>query len=446
MRVLRKVPAKAAELEDRCSKLLDEKNHGLMICGLELAMEIVKIKPAFKVHFHKGAKKLISMLKELSVQHSAEYDVDHVNDPFLQAAIIRFLFELCDDETIKDDFCALLSQVTVNLQGTRDSGRSPVTSNSCHAILFECVRVIMVIDAPATVKKIGISVLSTFLTYKEVNSKYIALRSLAVSAVHHKKAVQKHLDEILKCLNDGDLSIRSTILDILKLITDETNIAGVTRTLFNDMLSISTAYLKEMTPSVCQIIELNASNKAFYFDSMLKVMSIAGNYVGDESVYSLVNLVIVTPEMHAYALYKLYYAVLDNQVQEGLVKTLFWLAGEFCTIFFTGIDPHTKQSLPKISESQLVELMLEICKTIKSSGARQITLNSLMKIEAKVTTAAIRTSIKQFVAGQTRNEDYECQTRAYEYNHLLSEELREWKEDLFKPMPAPSADFISVAT
>ena len=55
-------------------------------------------------------------------------------------------------------------------------------------------------------------------------------------------------------------------------------------------------------------------------------------------------------------------------------------------------------------------------------------------------------NIKQFVAGQTRNEDYECQTRAYEYNHLLSEELREWKEDLFKPMPAPSADFISVAT
>src|SRR3990167_5935914 len=101
MRVLRKIPGKAADLESMCSKLLDEKNHVLMICGLELAMEIVKIKPAFKVHFHKSAKKLINMLKELSVQHSAEYDVDHVNDPFLQAAIIRFLFELCDDENIK---------------------------------------------------------------------------------------------------------------------------------------------------------------------------------------------------------------------------------------------------------------------------------------------------------------------------------------------------------
>ena len=336
MRVLRKIPGKAADLESMCSKLLDEKNHGLMICGLELAMEIVKIKPAFKVHFHKSAKKLINMLKELSVQHSAEYDVDHVNDPFLQAAIIRFLFELCDDENIKGDFCALISQVTVNLQGTRDSGRSPVTSNSCHAILFECVRVIMLIDAPSTVKKIGISVLSTFLTYKEVNSKYIALRSLAMSAVHHKKAVQKHLDEILKCLADGDLSIRSTILEILKLITDETNIAGVTRTLFNDMLSISSSsYLKEMTPAVCQIIELNAPNKVFYFDSMLKVMSIAGNFVADESVYSLVNLVIVTPEMQGYALYRLSQAVTVNQLQEGLVKTLFWLAGEFCTIFFT---------------------------------------------------------------------------------------------------------------
>jgi AP-1 complex subunit gamma-1 len=108
----------------------------------------------------------------LTVQYSSEYDVDGVNDPFLQTAILRFLFELCDDEIIKEDFCSLLAQVTVNLPG-RDGNKANManTSNSCNAILFECVKAIMLIDAPATLKKIGITVLSNFLTFKDINSK-----------------------------------------------------------------------------------------------------------------------------------------------------------------------------------------------------------------------------------------------------------------------------------
>ena len=164
MRVLKKCPHKAAELEDHCATLLDDKNHGLMICGIELALGLVRIKPQFKVHFHPAARRLIKLLKDLTVQYSSEYDVDGVNDPFLQTAILRLLFELCEDEVIKEDFCALLAQVTVNLPG-RDSTKANYsnTPNSCNAILFECVRAIMLIDAPPTLKKIGVTVLSSFL-------------------------------------------------------------------------------------------------------------------------------------------------------------------------------------------------------------------------------------------------------------------------------------------
>lgn len=59
MRVLKKVPSKVVELEDYCSTMLDEKNHGLMICGIELALEVVKIKPTFKIHFHPAARKMV---------------------------------------------------------------------------------------------------------------------------------------------------------------------------------------------------------------------------------------------------------------------------------------------------------------------------------------------------------------------------------------------------
>lgn len=61
MRVLKKIPAKVAEVEDYCSTLLDEKNHSLMICGIEVALEIIKVKPAFKIHFHPAAKKMVTI-------------------------------------------------------------------------------------------------------------------------------------------------------------------------------------------------------------------------------------------------------------------------------------------------------------------------------------------------------------------------------------------------
>lgn len=380
------------------------------------------------------------------MQYSSEYDVDGVNDPFLQTAILRFLFELCDDEIIKEDFCALLAQVTVNLPG-RESGKANYsnTANSCNAILFECVKVIMVIDAPATLKKIGITVLSNFLTFKDINSKYISLRSLAVAAQNHKKAVQKHLESIIECLNDTDISIRRMILEILKMITDESNIAQVSRTLFNDMLSCTPELLKDMTPSVCKIIELNAPTKAWYFDSLLRVLVIAGNFIEDENVNSLINLVSNTPQLQAYALYKLFFAALDNQNQEGLVKTLFYLLGEMSHILTGGVDPASGQQLPKVTEDRIVGLVLDIVKETKSRAVKQMALNCLVKLERKSKDSSIRAAIKRYVQLQTKSEDYESQTRAFEYSHLLEPQWSEWKEEIFQPMPAPDPSLATIS-
>jgi AP-1 complex subunit gamma-1 len=335
--------------------------------------------------------------------------------------------------------------VTVNLPG-RDSGKANYanTANSCNAILFECVKVIMVIDAPATLKKIGITVLSNFLTFKDINSKYISLRSLAVASQHHKKAVQKHLESIIESLNDTDISIRRMILEILKMITDESNIAQVSRTLFNDMLSCSPELLKDMTPSVCKIIEINAPTKTWYFDSLLRVLVIAGNYIEDENVNSLINLISNTPQLQAYALYKLYFAAIDNQNQEGLVKTLFYLLGELSHILTTGVDPSSAQQLPKVSEERIVGLVMDIARDSKSKAVKQLALNTLVKLERKSKDGSIKAAIKRYVQLQTKSEDYESQTRAFEYSHLLDPEWSEWKEEIFQPMPAPDPSLAAI--
>ena len=446
MRVLKKVPAKAADMEDSCSTILEEKNHGLTICGIELSLEIVRIRPDFKLHFHPAARRLIKTLKDLTVQYSSEYDVDGINDPFLQTAILRFLFELCDDEVIREDLCSLLAQVTVNLPG-REAGKANLASspNSCNAILFECVRAIMLIDAPATLKKIGITVLGGFLAFKDITSKYISLRSLCVAAQHHKKAVQKHQDAIIECLADTDISIRRMILEILKLIADETNITFLARTLFNDMLGCSPEMLADMTPHVCQILEMNALSKSWYFDSMLRVLVIAGNYVEEESINSIINLVANNIEIQAYAIYKLYYSALENQQQIGLVRTLFWLIGEYGAILLEGKDPKTGASLPKISEEKLVNLILDLSRETKNPSVKQVGITALVKLDLKIKEKKLKGMIQKYVQSQTKSEDYEMQTRAFEYEHLLKEDWIEWKEEIFIAMPAPDPALFSVS-
>jgi hypothetical protein len=235
------------------------------------------------------------------------------------------------------------------------------------------------------------------------------------------------------------------VLEILKMITDETNVSSVTRTLFNDMLSCTPELLKDMTPAVCQIIEVNAPTKVWYFDSMLRVMVIAGNHTEDENVNSLINLITNSPQLQAYALYKLYFAALDNQNQEGLVKTLFWLLGEFYSILVNGQDPSTGQTLPKITEDKVISMVIDLSKSSKSFVVKQIGINTLVKIEHKLKNTSLKEKIKEYINTQTKSEDYECQTRAFEYSHLLDEEWSDWKEEIFKPMPAPDASLITIS-
>jgi hypothetical protein len=63
--------------------MLNEKSHGILMCAINLATEIVRVKPSLKHLFLGSVEKIMRLLKDISGQYSSEYDVDGVNDPFL---------------------------------------------------------------------------------------------------------------------------------------------------------------------------------------------------------------------------------------------------------------------------------------------------------------------------------------------------------------------------
>lgn len=67
-------------------------------------------------------------------------------------------------------------------------------------------------------------------------------------------------------------------------------------------------------------------------DTIIKVLTLAGNFIKEESISSLIHLVCSTPELQTYALQKLYYSLLENVNQGGLAKAALYLVGEFALV------------------------------------------------------------------------------------------------------------------
>jgi Adaptin N terminal region/Adaptin C-terminal domain len=406
--------------------MLKEKSHGLLMCAVNLAIEIVTIKPEAKTIFMDQVDSLMRMLKEISGQYSSEYDVDGVNDPFLQVSILKFLELVACEGDLKEDFSSILATLTVNLpQRTNVGSGNNISSNAVNCILYEAVKIIMSIDAAKTLKKVGIGILGGFLGYKDVNSKYISLKSLLAASSLHKKSVQNHLNIILECLKEDDLSLRRMTLDILKIISEEQHMTTITNNLFNDMLTTKPEFLEDMTPSVCYIIEKHAPSKIWYFKSMLRVLVIAGNHVNEEAINNLLNMLSNTPDIQAYALYKLYLALCENQEQEGLAKTIFWLMGEhpskslFANIFFDylliflailikGYDSNTQKDFPRISSNNILNLIENILNGKVGSLTKQMGMNCLAKLFAAINNIEDKNRIRKIIDDHKNSPNYEA--------------------------------------
>ena len=70
-------------------------------------------------------------------------------------------------------------------------------------------------------------------------------------------------------------------------------------------------------------------------DTVIKMLCLAGNHVTEETVSSIINLIIGTSELHLYTVHKLFLSVKNNLAQEGLVKVALYVIGEFGDILIS---------------------------------------------------------------------------------------------------------------
>ena len=120
MRICRKVPDLQEHFLEKAKLLLQDRNHGVLLCGLTLVISLCEVDEDedgedVSDTFRPLVPSLVKILKGLSSSgYAPEHDVTGITDPFLQVKILQLLRVLArGDAQVSEQINDILAQVRV---------------------------------------------------------------------------------------------------------------------------------------------------------------------------------------------------------------------------------------------------------------------------------------------------------------------------------------------
>nr|KMM73169.1 AP-1 complex subunit gamma-1 [Coccidioides posadasii RMSCC 3488] len=434
MRICRKVPDLQEHFIEKAKVLLSDRNHGVLLCGLTLAIDFCEQDEAegggeIIEQFRPLAPGLVRTLKGLTTSgYTPEHDVYGITDPFLQIKILRLLRVLGrGDAAISELINDILAQVATNTDSSKNVGNS---------ILYETVLTILDIEADSGLRVLGVNILGKFLANKDNNIRYVALNTLIKVVAVEPNAVQRHRNTILECLRDADISIRRRALDLSFTLINEGNVRVLVRELLAFLEVADTEFKPVMTTQIGIAADRFAPNKRWHVDTMLRVLKLAGNYVKEQILSSFVRLIATTPELQTYSVQKLYAALKEDISQEGLTLAASWVIGEYGDALLRGGQYEEEDLVTEVKESDIVDLFMNILNsTYASQIVTEYIVTSAMKLSTRMTDPAQIERIRRFLSSRTADLSVEIQQRAVEYTNLFGYD--QIRRGVFEKMPPP---------
>eukprot|EP00331_Platyophrya_macrostoma_P012660 CAMPEP_0176430758 /NCGR_PEP_ID=MMETSP0127-20121128/14430_1 /TAXON_ID=938130 /ORGANISM="Platyophrya macrostoma, Strain WH" /LENGTH=455 /DNA_ID=CAMNT_0017812681 /DNA_START=147 /DNA_END=1515 /DNA_ORIENTATION=+ len=157
------------------------------------------------------------------------------------------------------------------------------------------------------------------------------------------------------------------------------------------------------------------------YDVIVRVLTLAGKYVKDESINNLIHLIAATPELYTYCVHKMYYSITENIDQDGLVKVGLWCIGEHGMDLINGKAKGPDGKSLIIPEAEVIGLIEKaITRVNVPESIKEFALNCLIKLYPNYKNA--RDQIKMLIDSQTTSSQLEVQQRACEYLQLLEKD------------------------
>lgn len=435
MKICRKVPDLQEHFIEKASNLLSDRNHGVLLCGLTLVTSMCEAdeeeggEEGIVDKFKEFVPILVRTLKGLATSgYAPEHDVTGITDPFLQVKILRLLRVLVrGDPEGTEQINDILAQVATNTDSSKNVGNS---------ILYEAVRTILDIEADSGLRVLGVNILGKFLSNRDNNIRYVALNTLIKVVAIEPNAVQRHRNTILECLRDPDISIRRRALDLSFTLINESNVRVLIRELLAFLEVADNEFKPTMTSQIGIAADRYAPNKRWHIDTMLRVLTLAGNYVKEPIMSSFIRLVATTSELQTYAVQKLYINLKKDITQESLTQAGAWCIGEYGDSLLRGGQYEEEELVQEVKEHEIIDLFSTI---LNSSYATQVSteyiVTALIKLSTRLSDASQVERVRRLILQHQTSLDVEVQQRAVEYGNLFSYD--EIRRGVLEKMPPP---------
>jgi hypothetical protein len=428
IKIIKKCPELIDTFVNHLHSYFDYKNHGVLLAGCALANEIFKIDPSHIPKFTKYTPVFMKHLKNLiSSNYSSEFDLNGVTDPFLQCQILSILKHFGKgNKDLSDEMKDILSDISTFTESSK------LTSN---AVQYELVKTIIGIQADMSLKSLASNILGRLLQSKDNNYKYISLNTLREVIKTDISSVQKHKNIILECLKDNDISICRRALELTFMIINNSNVKQIVKELINFLLIAVDEFKLELTTRTSQSIIAYGPNVKWQVDNLIKMMCMSGNFFSEDTVSSIINLIISNEELKIYAAHKLFLALKNFIQQEALVKVAVYILGEYGDSLVSNNVLGPEDEKIHVSEEEVIVLLREVENTkYQSSSVYEYLMNCFIKLSTKFSKENAKI-IKQYINEERTSFYFEVQQRAVEYSAFETVVNDDLKRDLTRNIP-----------
>ncbi|KAK9479328.1 Clathrin/coatomer adaptor, adaptin-like protein [Lipomyces japonicus] len=437
LRLYRKYPSCVqAEWASRIISLLGDPDLGVVTSVGSLVLALAQDRPdQYQNCYAKAVMRLKTLLIDRFV--ASDYLYYRIPNPWLQVKLLRLLQYYPPPPPDDSDVTATLLDVLQSIfDEASDSSRNVQQSNAQNAVLFEAINLAIHIDVAKSMMDQVIAKLGVFISSKETNLRYLGLDTMAHLAARAEDLtpIRKHQNTILSSLRDRDISVRRKGLDLLYSMCDYFSASVIVAELLKYLEVADYAIREDMVIKIAILTEKHASDYKWYIDTILRLISIAGEYVSDEVWQRAVQIVINNEDLQPYAAHTVLRYLKNPTCFEAMVKIGGYVLGEF---------GHLIADTPQCSPIEQFLVLND-----KFPSCSQFTKALLLSTFIKFVNLfpEIKPQLLQLFEFHSRSLDAELQQRACEYLALAtqpSDDLLRTVCDEMPPFPERTSLLLS---
>eukprot|EP00939_MAST-03C_sp_MAST-3C-sp1_P001159 g1159.t1 len=428
LRLVQKVPELAEDFCERILALLNDRNHAVLLNGVTLVLYLLRNEPDLVGNFKTMSlvKKMVRRLTGLVRSgYQPEYDISGITDPFLQVSILKLMrFLGKGDAELSEAMSDILAQVATNTEANKNTGI---------AILYECVLTIMNIESESGLRVLAVNLLGRFLLNTDNNIRYVALNTLCQVVDKDITAVSRHRNTVVDCLKDPDVSIRHRAMELIYSLVNATNIKALAREMLNYLVVAEPEQKADLCSRISQVVRKFAPSPRWHIDTLLMMLSIAGQHVQESVVSQTLRLVSNNEKLQPYVAHKLFGMLQEDLSQEALARVGVWCIGEYAEHLLEASEDTGEE----VSESDVIDIIEKSMKAYFSTDKmKTMAITALAKLSTRFTSHDSLEKVRKLVSSYKQSMRLELQQRSTEFSIILGDDWEDLRGDLLKVMPA----------